>query len=58
MFQKGLLGPVFSPQKKVSRPLSEVTEIYDTEFEEDSSDFEEDWARRSEESVSRRISSL
>lgn len=51
MFQKGSVRPVF-PGKIIPRPLSEATEMYDTEFEEDESDFEEYSGRRSEESVS------
>lgn len=46
MFQKGNVRSVFA-----SRPMSQATEIYDTDFEEDMSDFEEYEGRRSEESV-------
>ena len=49
MFQKGNVQSVFA---QTSRPLSQATEIYDTDFEEDTSDFEEYEGRRSEESVS------
>lgn len=51
MFQKGLVRPVFSGTTS-PRPLSEATEMYDTEFEEDTSDIEDYSGRRSEESVS------
>ena len=50
MFQKGSVQSVFV-QPSAPRPLSQATEMYDTEFEEDSSDFEEYSGRRSEESV-------
>lgn len=52
MFQKGLVRPVFLGPTG-PRPLSEATEMYDTEFEEDSSDIEEYSGRRSEDSVSK-----
>ena len=54
MFQKGLNRPFFSSRTATSRPLSEATEMYDTDFEEDMSDIEEYSGRRSEESVSPR----
>lgn len=47
MFHKGLVQPVYA----VSRPMSEETDMYDTEFE-DLSDAEDYSGRRSEESVS------
>lgn len=50
MFQKHKLQSVFV-QPTTPRPLSQATEMYDTEFEEDLSDFEEYSGRRSEESV-------
>ena len=53
MFQKGNVQSVFV-QPTASRPLSQATEMYDTEFEEDLSDFEEYSGRRSEESVGTR----
>ena len=53
MFQKGNVQPVFV-QPSAPRPLSQATEMYDTEFEEDYSDFEEYSGRRSEESVGTR----
>ncbi|KAK4691320.1 hypothetical protein P7C71_g5652, partial [Lecanoromycetidae sp. Uapishka_2] len=49
MFQKGNVQSVFA-----SRPMSQATEIYDTDFEEDMSDFEEYEGRRSEESFGNR----
>jgi len=54
MFQKGNVQSVFA---QTSRPMSQATEIYDTDFEEDMSDFEEYEGRRSEESVSHSKSS-
>ena len=53
MFQKGHVPSVFV-QPTAPRPLSQATEMYDTEFEEDLSDFEEYSGRRSEESVGTR----
>ena len=53
MFQKGNVQSVFA-QPSAPRPLSQATEMYDTEFEEDLSDFEEYSGRRSEESVGTR----
>ena len=53
MFQKGNVQSVFV-QSSAPRPLSQATEMYDTEFEEDLSDFEEYSGRRSEESVGTR----
>lgn len=53
MFQKGSVQSVFV-QPLAPRPLSQATEMYDTEFEEDLSDFEEYSGRRSEESVGTR----
>ncbi|KAI9724509.1 MAG: hypothetical protein M1812_000577 [Candelaria pacifica] len=41
MFQKGHGQPFFKASAPAPRPLSEATEIYDTEFEEDLSDTEE-----------------
>jgi hypothetical protein len=55
MFQKGNVQSVFA---QTSRPMSQATEIYDTDFEDDMSDFEEYEGRRSEESVSRGNSSI
>lgn len=56
MYQKGNVQSVFI-QPSAPRPLSQATEMYDTEFEEDLSDFEEYSGRRSEESVSTRTPS-
>lgn len=53
MFQKGNVQSVFV-QPSAPRPFSQATEMYDTEFEEDLSDFEEYSGRRSEESVGTR----
>lgn len=53
MFQKGNVPSVFV-QPSAPRPLSQATEMYDIEFEEDLSDFEEYSGRRSEESVGTR----
>lgn len=53
MFQKGNVQSVFV-QPTTPRPLSQATEMYDTEFEEDLSDFEEYSGRRSEESFGNR----
>ena len=50
MLQKGQVQSVFVPRRSTPVP-SDVTETYDTEFEEDVSDFEEYSGRRSEESV-------
>ena len=53
MYQKVSVRPIFVAKRAGSRPLSEATEIDDTDFEEDFSDTEEYSGRRSEESVSR-----
>ncbi|KAK7511076.1 SAM and PH domain-containing protein [Phyllosticta citriasiana] len=42
MFQRGKLQPFFAMRSDKPRPVSEATEIFDTEFEDDSSEFEED----------------
>ena len=52
MFEKGHARPIFPTRTPISRPLSEATEIYDTEFEEDLSDVDDYAGRRSEDSVS------
>ncbi|OCL07413.1 hypothetical protein AOQ84DRAFT_341889 [Glonium stellatum] len=44
MFQRGKLQPFFAARTGSARPLSEATEIYDTDFEDDSSEFEEDYS--------------
>lgn len=51
MYQKGHVKPIF-PRTSLSRPMSEASDMSDTEFEEDLSDGEEYSGRRSEESVS------
>jgi hypothetical protein len=52
MFQKGYQDALFSTKAPApQRPMSTATEIYDTDFEEDNSDIEED-----EQSYSPRIS--
>lgn len=51
MYEKGFARPMFTSRTSTSRPLSQATEIYDTEFEEDS-DFDDYVGRRSEDSVS------
>ncbi|CAF9905590.1 MAG: hypothetical protein ALECFALPRED_001040 [Alectoria fallacina] len=53
MFQKGNVQSVFV-QPSAPRPSSQATDMYDTEFEEDLSDFEEYSGRRSEESFGNR----
>lgn len=53
MFQKINAQSAFG-QSSAPRPISQATEMYDTEFEEDLSDFEEYSGRRSEESVGTR----
>lgn len=53
IYQKSLPAPPFPSRTSTSRPLSEATEMYDTDFEDDLSDVEEYSGRRSEESVSR-----
>ena len=50
MYQKGSVQSVFV-QPPAHRPSSPATEMYDTEFEEDYSDFEGYSGRRSEDSV-------
>lgn len=57
MYEKGFGRPIFASRTSISRPLSEATEMYDTEFEEDFSDVEDYSGRRSEDSV-RRIATL
>lgn len=50
MFQKGRMQSLFI-ETATSQPLSEASEMDDTEFEEDMSDFDDYAGRRSEESV-------
>lgn len=53
MFQRGKIEPLFSQRSSTStRPLSEATEIFDTELDDDESVFEEDCPKFSYESVS------
>lgn len=42
MFQRGKTQPFFAVRSDKPRPVSEATEIFDTDFEDDSSEFEED----------------
>ena len=49
-YQKGHARPMVGA-RRTSRPLSQASEMDDTEFEEDFSDVEEYSGRRSEESV-------
>ena len=42
MFQKGHQDALFNKKARAPRPVSTATEIYDTDFEEDNSDIEED----------------
>ena len=51
MYQKGFVPPFFSTRVPTSRSINQAQEAYDTEFEEDLSDFEEYSGRRSEDSV-------
>ncbi|MCJ1484508.1 hypothetical protein MMC06_004679 [Schaereria dolodes] len=53
MFQKGHVQSVFTSNSS-SRSLAEGSDVYDTEFEEDMSDFEEYSGRRSEDSYGKR----
>lgn len=55
MYEKGYSRPMFTSKTPASRPLSEATEMYDTEFEEDLSDVDDYAGRRSEDSVSIRF---
>ncbi|KAL8743057.1 MAG: hypothetical protein Q9190_004544 [Brigantiaea leucoxantha] len=54
MFEKDFARPLFPLRTSTSRPLSEATEMYDTEFEEDLSDVEDYSGRRSEDSFGKR----
>jgi hypothetical protein len=53
MFQKGHQDTFFNMKALAPRPLSTATEMYDTDFEEDTSDIEEE---EEEEEYSPRIS--
>lgn len=46
MFQKGRPDSIFNMKAPAPRPLSTATEMYDTDFEEDASDIEEDYSPR------------
>ncbi|KAL8908773.1 MAG: hypothetical protein Q9207_000630 [Kuettlingeria erythrocarpa] len=53
MYEKGFARPMFTSRTSAARPLSEATEMYDTDFEEDSDP--DDYAgRRSEDSFGKR----
>ncbi|KZF24792.1 hypothetical protein L228DRAFT_267098 [Xylona heveae TC161] len=54
MYQKGFKQPFFGLHAPAPRPLSEATEIYDTEFEDDFSDTEMTSSRRSMESFDKK----
>ncbi|MCJ1478040.1 hypothetical protein MMC13_006715 [Lambiella insularis] len=54
MYQKGLVPSVFTANTAAPRPSLESSELYETEFEEDVSDFEEYSGRRSEDSTGKR----
>ncbi|KAL8938180.1 MAG: hypothetical protein Q9216_004031 [Gyalolechia sp. 2 TL-2023] len=54
-YEKGYYArPMFTSRTSASRPLSEATEMYDTEFEEDLSDVDDYAGRRSEDSFGKR----
>jgi hypothetical protein len=46
MFQKGHQDTFFNMTALAPRPLSTATEMYDTDFEENTSDIEEDYSPR------------
>ncbi|KAI4246490.1 MAG: hypothetical protein L6R40_001853 [Gallowayella cf. fulva] len=50
MYEKAMARPMFTSRTSASRPLSEATEMYDTDFEEDLSDVDDYAGRRSEDS--------
>ncbi|KAL8922931.1 MAG: hypothetical protein Q9208_004893 [Pyrenodesmia sp. 3 TL-2023] len=52
-YEKGFARPMFTSRTLASRPLSEATEMYDTDFEEDS-DLDDYAGRRSEDSFGKR----
>ncbi|KAL9026365.1 MAG: hypothetical protein Q9196_004958 [Gyalolechia fulgens] len=55
MYEKGYHArPMFTARPSASRPLSQATEMYDTEFEEDLSDVDDYAGRRSEDSFGKR----
>ncbi|KAL8808302.1 MAG: hypothetical protein Q9182_000122 [Xanthomendoza sp. 2 TL-2023] len=51
MYAKSFARPMFTSRTSAARPLSEATEMYDTDFEEDLSDVDDYTGRRSEDSV-------
>ncbi|KAL8873056.1 MAG: hypothetical protein Q9174_001410 [Haloplaca sp. 1 TL-2023] len=53
MYDKSFARPMFASRTSSSRPLSEATEMYDTEFEDDS-DMDDYAGRRSEDSFGKR----
>ncbi|KAI4286612.1 MAG: hypothetical protein L6R35_004133 [Caloplaca aegaea] len=53
MYEKGFTRPMFTSRTSASRPLSDATEMYDTEFEDDS-DVDDYAGRRSEDSFGKR----
>ncbi|KAL8988685.1 MAG: hypothetical protein Q9177_002280 [Variospora cf. flavescens] len=53
MYEKAFTRPMFTSRTSASRPLSDATEMYDTEFEEDS-DVDDYAGRRSEDSFGKR----
>lgn len=46
MFQRGSQDAFFNMKALAPRPMSTATEMYDTEFEDDASDIEEDYSPR------------
>ncbi|KAI4269999.1 MAG: hypothetical protein LQ337_006963 [Flavoplaca oasis] len=54
IYEKGYTRPMFTSRTSASRPLSEATEMYDTEFEDDLSDVDDYAGRRSEDSFGKR----
>ena len=52
MYEKAYYRPKLASRTSATRPLSEATDMYETEFEEDLSDVDDYAGRRSEDSVS------
>jgi hypothetical protein len=46
MFQKGHQDSFFNMKALAPRPMSTATEMFDTDFEDDGSDIEEDYSPR------------
>ena len=44
VFQRSKTPSSLQPRNIIPRPMSEATEMFDTDFEDDSSDFEEEWS--------------